>query len=87
MLSKMNGRYINLSGAPTNLIMFTSFLREKIVIWIEFKMIKIPPMTNIITSQKMICLLKSVTRCRFCATEEIMDSSWDPVSLCFMFEM
>ncbi|MFA4891321.1 MAG: hypothetical protein WC604_03140 [Candidatus Gracilibacteria bacterium] len=81
--SIMNGRCMKNIELPTNRMMLISFLRVKIVSWIELKIIKVPPMMNIITIQNMIWGLKSVTLFKFFATDVMIDFSWTEPSADF----
>jgi len=86
--SMMKGSLMNSGRAPTSLMIRISLRLVKIAIWIAFKMIRMPPMTNVSTTQNMICFEKLVTFSRFFATEEMMPCSFeDWFSSRDMFEM
>ncbi len=53
MLSRMNGILINQNGAPTSFITVISFLRLKMVMWIAFKIISVPPIMKVKMIQKI----------------------------------
>lgn len=68
----MNGSLTNQCDAPTNFITEISFLLMKIVIWRAFRIIKEPPITNVIINQKITWRVKSETFLRFFETDWMM---------------